>query len=416
MENVPTITARSIIACALSLFCATAPTAGQCPPKYEVTAIIQGPECGILGFGNTNARGLNELGEVVGSYGCPLGVSSPFYWSLETGLIMLDTPEWMPGGTARGISDEGTIVGVFTKELVGTRAFVFKDDVWMELPPVDPSSGYSWANAVSPDGRFVVGWRSITSEINPFNAFIWDSTSSEFVDLGVMNGPNSAAEDVSSSGHLAGWTGSQLNPTSPFIYIEGTLDIPGLIPGTINSFALAVNSAGAALCTGRISLNPSIGITALYEDGIWTILPNLPNYGFTAGGDINDDRIAIGAGTVTLSGLPIPRACIWVSGSVHDLNDLIPPSNSIELKTTAAINNAGQILCGGVDSRGENVGVLLTPIASIPPDLNLDGQVGVVDLAQLLSEWGSTKCSDADLNQDGFVGPADLAELLANWG
>lgn len=54
-----------------------------------------------------------------------------------------------------------------------------------------------------------------------------------------------------------------------------------------------------------------------------------------------------------------------------------------------------------------------------PSDLNGDGSVGPVDLAILLSVWGT--CTDpidcpADSDCDGVVSASDLARLLGDWG
>gem|GEM_PF-2355934 len=50
-------------------------------------------------------------------------------------------------------------------------------------------------------------------------------------------------------------------------------------------------------------------------------------------------------------------------------------------------------------------------------DINGDGEVGLGDLALLLSEFGSSGgVFDGDLDGDGEVGLADLATLLANFG
>jgi len=48
-----------------------------------------------------------------------------------------------------------------------------------------------------------------------------------------------------------------------------------------------------------------------------------------------------------------------------------------------------------------------------------DGEVGVADLLELLSEWGAPPPSPADIAPggcDGEVGVLDLLELLSNWG
>ncbi len=47
-------------------------------------------------------------------------------------------------------------------------------------------------------------------------------------------------------------------------------------------------------------------------------------------------------------------------------------------------------------------------------DINCDGQVGPVDLAAVLSRWGSAD-PDTDLNDDGVVNGQDLQIVLASW-
>ena len=54
-------------------------------------------------------------------------------------------------------------------------------------------------------------------------------------------------------------------------------------------------------------------------------------------------------------------------------------------------------------------------VASNPGDIDGDGNVDGVDLALLLSAWGSTS-SDADVNGDGIVNGMDLSIILSNWG
>ena len=46
---------------------AACPVAGDCPPRYEVTAIIEGPDCGGP-WGNASVWpwGMNDHGDIVG--------------------------------------------------------------------------------------------------------------------------------------------------------------------------------------------------------------------------------------------------------------------------------------------------------------------------------------------------------------
>ena len=49
-------------------------------------------------------------------------------------------------------------------------------------------------------------------------------------------------------------------------------------------------------------------------------------------------------------------------------------------------------------------------------DLNLDGRIGGIDLAMLMTVWGEANPPHGDLNGDGHVGGPDLAYLMSRWG
>jgi hypothetical protein len=49
-------------------------------------------------------------------------------------------------------------------------------------------------------------------------------------------------------------------------------------------------------------------------------------------------------------------------------------------------------------------------------DLNLDGRIGGIDLAMLMTVWGESNPPHGDLNGDGWVGSHDLAFLMSRWG
>ncbi len=51
-----------------------------------------------------------------------------------------------------------------------------------------------------------------------------------------------------------------------------------------------------------------------------------------------------------------------------------------------------------------------------PFDLDGDGAVGVADLLEVLSSWGSDPGGPPDFDGDGTVGITDLVALLARWG
>ena len=54
--------------------------------------------------------------------------------------------------------------------------------------------------------------------------------------------------------------------------------------------------------------------------------------------------------------------------------------------------------------------------AGCPADLDGDGEVGIVDVLDLLAAWGPNPGHPADLDGDDVVGIVDFLELLASWG
>ena len=107
------------------------------------------------------------------------------------------------------------------------------------------------------------------------------------------------------------------------------------------------------------------------------------------------DQVAIANTITSMDGGPTD-ADGFVNGSVQIVN-FGPNFNLHDLDNNGFINAAD-----------------INALPTTTGDLNGDGRVNGVDLALVLSEWGSTT-SAADLNGDGVVDGADLAIILSNW-
>lgn len=81
---------------------------------------------------------------------------------------------------------------------------------------------------------------------------------------------------------------------------------------------------------------------------------------------------------------------------------------------------AGDPLLFGIYDLGEeNSGALTVTVTRWrSTDLNHDGEIGLEDLAQLLSNYGCQDCSltQGDFTGDGLIGLDDLAQLLSEYG
>ena len=403
-----------LAACALG-----AELRGQC--QYEITATIQGPECGIFGFPPTFGTALSDSGEVVGWYtACTIGTDEAFYWSAETGFVTLDRPPGVYAARAGGLAYDGTIVGTYSVTDIGLRAFRYEDGEWLELPPVNPQSGWSQGISIRPDGMIVVGDRSITDDPSPYNACIWDAKG-EAIDLGIMQGPFSRAMDVTQSGIIVGWTGNHTQSVSDgFVLVENKLAFLGPVPGGTTSTPNGVTESGVVYGSGRVPVEGSPnGVTRafIWNAGDFQMLGTLQGFLRSAAGDGTDDPIRVVGASTTFEGNPnVSRGFLWQDGVMTDLNALIPAESGQLITSASAIRSDGVILASAKNLDGDIVAIVLTPKPSPSGDFNADCTVDARDLTALLESWGACELCAADLNDDGAVGPTDLAMLLANWG
>ncbi len=405
----------TLLALVLSVLGLAADTNGQC--QYDVTVLQFPIDCGI-GTVITSGLSLNENGAVVGRNRCPISkFDRPFLWTPQDGFTDLGLPPGVMGATAADINDQGVICGTMYVSGVGYRGFVYEGGVWTELPPVvDAVGAWSSAAAINNDG-IVVGQRSITENLTPHNAYIWSSDQG-FTDLGVMNGPNSAATDINQAAVVTGWTGLFAAPgDEAFIWEAGELTLLGPIPGGCRSQGNAISEQGIIAGSGRI---PSKGASAtvsrgfVWENGQFTIIEPIEGYDHSGSvGDINSHKEVVGA-SIKEANPNDRRGYVWREGTTYDLDDLVISKEDLLIEGGAANNDAGVIVALGNSARGGVVSFLLTPITRTG-DLDGDCTVGITDLLLLLQQWGMTN-SPADLNGDGTVGILDLLILLANWG
>ena len=264
------------------------------------------------------AYGTSESGKVVGtvsdvSINSNTGNKKAFLWRVGTGMVEL--PSRAPNfGIARGVNDQGTIVGNDTSL---NRALFWEEP---RLPTVfefpSPPGSLAVASAVN-DAGVTAGW---ANDNGTFRAFIWRRA-----------------------------------PTGGGILTED------FGQGAI----YAINDSGVA--AGSRTTGSSIDIRpTLFRNRQGYDLGLLPNsiYGFAFG--MNDDGMVVGA----CFHAPSPeggRAFAWypariggTTGDMKDLNDLIPADSGWTLIEARDINNLGQIVGWG-RRNGKKRGFLLLP-------------------------------------------------------
>ena len=409
-----------ILVCAVVVAVTTPSAHAQIPCSYDVQIIASPLDCG-LGTVNTFGLGLNEHGDVVGYYFCPLwDHDEAFVWTAEEGFVTLERPQGVSSAIAVDINDQGSICGTLLVSGVGYRGFVYDQGEWTILPPVvDVPGARSSANAIN-NAWTVVGQRSTTKDLNPQVAYMW-SGKDGFNHLDGLEELSSAAAikgDI-----ITGWTANPGEFKEGFLWDDGRVTLLGPISGGLSSDPAAVTNEGVIVGSGAIPMDGyqfGIPLAFLWKAGEFTIIGTLPNHLVSHAFDISSSQQqVVGVSWIVDDNPNISHGFVWEKGVMHNLNNLLSPRLEVSTRSAGAIDNSGQIVADGTDAKDNAVVLMLTPAEALPGDLNGDCAVGVIDLLMLLNSWGPcADCDDcaADLNNNCVVGVPDLLILLGNWG
>ncbi len=189
-------------------------------------------------------------------------------------------------------------------------------------------------------------------------------------------------------------------------------------------------ATGAVKTATAVQSGPSVGALVETAPNTYTIsIPvpvNILVSGSAGGQPFGGDQIpAILAftGTLTINGA---TATFISSAASTDPIGPLPPlpalvNQPLSVPTVLPTGSTANLLISGTFAEGNGTSVLNISVnaAGIPSyvlgDMNGDGHVTGLDLAYLLSAWG-TADPTADINHDGIVGGADMAAMLSNWG
>jgi probable HAF family extracellular repeat protein len=210
-------------------------------------------DLGTFGRDKSDAFGINNQGTVVGGY-CDRFCSPAntqthaFSYSLPDGVFAdLGTL----GGTwswAYGINNEGDIVGVAADaaHFDSPHPFLYRDGAMMDLQTLE-GAGYGYG--LNDVGQ-AVGFSTTRTGTH---AFLWDPSTQMQQDLGTLSG-QAFATGVNNAGQVVGYyTDEQLGPDHAFIYSDGTMtDLNTLIPpgSGFLGHATGINDAGQIVGIG----------------------------------------------------------------------------------------------------------------------------------------------------------------------
>jgi probable HAF family extracellular repeat protein len=270
-------------------------------PLYGVTTFgISGPY--------STARGLNDAGQVIGTY-MPTGYSPGAYGMSATHGFVTSASSYQDIGTLGGahstpfsINSKGQVVGHSTIAGDQTQhAFLYADNVLSDINPngaqFSSASGINEAGdiaaivnnqsyLISPTGlatQIVGGYLSGTTAINEQDSlagYIFSSSMQAFLSingkmtlLGTLGGQDSSATAMNDANQVVGYSKVASNTAShAFLYSDGVMIDLGTLGGQ-NSTAVAINALGQVVGTADSrteSLRPF-----LYANGVMTDLNSL---------------------------------------------------------------------------------------------------------------------------------------------
>lgn len=74
------------------------------------------------------------------------------------------------------------------------------------------------------------------------------------------------------------------------------------------------------------------------------------------------------------------------------------------------------VFVGLADAAGLEMTVEVVESSGVEGDVDGDGEVGVTDLLDVISDWGRCPCCPTDLNGDDAVDVNELLNVISNWG
>ena len=400
------------------------------------------------------AVAINSNGDIVGTEFQPVGsYGVPILWTNGERIVLPDLGE---GAFANDINEAGVIVGsVIVKGNYRAARWVDRQLELLPLPDFQTEDGVVWSLADSINSSGVITGTIRAPIGTPSVALRWDSEGVSLIESGGLETRGIAIDNLGGivvNGYFDG--GASRAPA--VVQPDGFVNILTVPPQYVSG-ASATTMSRSGVVAGYYygDVNGIFGIKATaWPNGVFTPLemPAGQRYAFPSavgmngmvfGGATNGSGSSIGGfwqleveenflRSTTVSGTPgetveLSAESFRASGAnvgysvAARVNDTLvgqaitDATGRVRMAFTIPADFTGtQMTVRYTDENGASaLGVIEVTAGCVAADLNCDGSVNSLDLAALLSAWGTAGA--ADLNGDGAVNSPDVAVLLSGW-
>jgi RHS repeat-associated protein len=291
-----------------------------------------------------DARGINNLEQVVGTAAVPLPYGNEAYVYDNTGVHLLGfLANESPSSYGLALSDRGDVVGLSTSHSSFMHGFFLLNGFMLDLMP-EWGGRNTWLNDVNGRGQAVgsiEGW--LFGPNGGQHAVLVDNGA--VTDLGALGGSEATLFGINDSGRMVGVArmADGLYHAVAGATVGGFTDL-GAGP---DSYAWAISNTGIIVgARGPFGVGSPFVVDA---SGLRT-LPLLGRTGTAAGAfAVNDDGVIVGSADLkTGAKTSESHAVMWKDGQIVDLNSFVPDGSGWLLTHAEGINDKGQIVGDGV--------------------------------------------------------------------
>ncbi len=332
----------------------------QISAAYACHSITITPLGALPGGNTSNARDINEKGEIAGTSNATGWQNKAVKWTAKGNIIDLG---FLPGtnvSLANGINNRGDVVGYCGYAVPLGTSFLtlpYRAVMWTAKGDIVnlgtlPGTNGSVATAIN-DNRDVVGYAGLYRTMTTpsytyttfviYHAFLWTAKDG-MKDIGTLPGGNmSSAFDINNNGQIVGYSnGTNALPQHAVMWTrKGAITDIGTLQGGNTSIARGINE------NGQVVGSSNWGSTISQQAFLWTAKHGMKPLGWFPGGNmsyataINNNGQIVGYGNqYGISGV-INHAFLWTAKEGFKDLGTLPGQNA---SMANGINDNGQIV------------------------------------------------------------------------